>query len=81
MAEGTETRMSEANIALDVLHHASEHVRRLYRPTMKRQQAQSNLDARAILFDCSNAILREHGIGISREEIEGAAILEREANR
>ena len=60
---------------LDVLHNATAHVRHQWKIGMNREAAKSNLDARAILFNCSNRILAEHGLGISREEVEGAAII------
>lgn len=66
---------------LDMLHRAMFHVREQWSVHLERPQAQANLQARAILFNCSNLIFREHGIGISREELEGAAIIEREAKR
>jgi hypothetical protein len=48
---------------------------------MFREEAKANLDARAILFNCSNQIFREYDCPISKEEIEGAAIIERESSR
>jgi hypothetical protein len=66
-------------IALDILHRASRHVREQWDVRFDRPSAKANLDARAILFNCSNQILRENGMGISREEVEGAAIIERES--
>lgn len=66
---------------LDVLHNASVHVRHQWKIGMNREEAQANLNARAILFNASNQILREHGLGISREEVEGAAIIERESSK
>lgn len=67
-------------IGLDIIHNASAHVRSQWTIGMNREEAQSNLNARAILFNCSNQILREHGLGISKEEVEGAAIIERDSS-
>jgi hypothetical protein len=64
---------------LDMLHNASGHIRHQWKIGMNREEAKANLDARAVLFNCSNRILTEHGLGISREEVEGAAIIERES--
>jgi len=70
----------EACIGLDVISRASLHLRKQWAGAeMPRDDAAANLKARAILFNCSNAILTEFGMGISREEFEGAAILERMA--
>lgn len=66
-------------IALDMLHNASLHIRHQWKIGMGREEAKANLDARAVLFNCSNQILRESGMGITREEVEGAAIIERNA--
>jgi hypothetical protein len=68
----------EVLIALDMLHDACVYVRDRWDVRMQRPEAQANLEARAILFNCSNQILREHGCSISKEEVEGAAIIERE---
>jgi hypothetical protein len=68
-------------IALDRLHDACQYVRNNFDVTMSREEAKANLDARAILFNCSNQIFREHNCPISKEEIEGAAIIERESSR
>jgi hypothetical protein len=64
--------------ALDSLHNATVHVRHQWKIGMNREEAKSNLDARAILFNCSNRILTECGLGISRAEVEDAAIIERQ---
>lgn len=64
-------------MGLNELHRAMFHVRANWDLRMNREEAQAHFQARAILFNCSNLILREHGIGISREEVEGAAIIER----
>jgi hypothetical protein len=61
-------------VALDMLHGACVYLRNRY-------EAQANMNARAILFNCTNLIFREQGCGISREEVEGAVIIEREATR
>lgn len=66
-------------IALDMLHDACEYVRNQWDVRTDRAQAKANLDARAILFNCSNRIFEEAGCGITRAEMEGAAILERGA--
>ena len=67
----------EVLAALDMLHHASVYLDTEFRMNMKRGEAKANLEARAIIFNCCNAIFREHGCGISREEVEGARIIER----
>lgn len=66
-------------IALDMLHNACAYIRDQWDVRMNRPQAKANLDARAILFNCSNQIFAEHRCGISEAEVEGAAILERNA--
>lgn len=58
--------------ALDILHNASGHIRERWHANLDRDSAQANLDARGILFNCANQILRE--------EVEGALILERSLN-
>lgn len=63
-------------LALDALHSASVYLKGHFKLTMTRNEAQANLDARAILFNCSNAILNEFGEGITAAEVEGAAILD-----
>lgn len=68
----------ETLIALDMLHDACVYVRDSWDVRMTKDQAKANLDARAILFNCSNMIFKEHGCPISKEEVEGAAIIERE---
>lgn len=69
---------TETLIALDMLHDAIAHVRKGFSMRMTPAEAQANLDARALLFNCSNLIFKEHGCPISREEVEGAAIIEKE---
>jgi hypothetical protein len=69
--------ISDPSNGLELLHHACSHVRSSWDIRMDRVQAQANLDARAILFTCANKILREYGLGITREEVEGAAIIEK----
>jgi len=65
-------------IALDMLHDACVYIRDNWDVRMQRPEAQANLEARAILFNCSNQILKECGCAISKEEVEGARIIERE---
>ena len=73
--------MDEESIALlngvDVLCGASVYLSDQWDVRMKRDQAQANLEARAILFNCSNKIFAEYGCGITRAEVEGAIIIER----
>lgn len=64
-------------IALDMLHDAIQYIAAQFDVRMMRAQAKANLEARAIIFGCCNAIFKAHGCGISREEVEGAAIIER----
>jgi hypothetical protein len=64
-------------IALDMLHDACVYVRDSFDVRMSRDEAKANLDARAILFNCSNLIFSEHECPISKAEVEGAAIIER----
>lgn len=59
-------------IALDMLHDASQYIAAHFDVRMSRADAQANLEARAIIFNCCNKIFKEHGCGISREEIEGS---------
>lgn len=68
-------------MALDRMHKASVHLGDRFDVLMTREEAQANLDARAILFNCSNAIFMELGCPISKEEVEGAAIIERESSQ
>jgi hypothetical protein len=65
-------------LGLDVLHNATQHIRAHFRMDMTRADAQANLDARALIFRCQNKILDEYGECVTREEIEGALIIERE---
>ena len=65
-------------IALDTLHHASVYVACRFRMDMSRIEAQANIEARAIIFNCSNLIFRDNGCPISKEELEGSIIIERE---
>ena len=67
--------------ALDILHGACVQVKKVFDVQMTRDEAKANLEARAILFNCSNAILREHGMPITYEEVEGARIIEREVSQ
>lgn len=60
----------EVLIALERLHNASTYIRDQWLVTMKRDEAKSNLDARALIFNCCNLIFREHGCGITKEEAE-----------
>jgi hypothetical protein len=62
-------------IALDMLHDASQYIAAHFDVRMSRSEAHASLEARAIIFNCCNKILKEHGCGISLEEVEGAAIL------
>ena len=66
---------------LNLLHGASEHLKEAFDMRMDHATAQANLEARAILFRLSNRIFWKYGIGISREEIEGATILERNSGK
>jgi hypothetical protein len=68
-------------IGLDLLHGACLHLKNAFSVTMSREEAQSNLGARVILFNCSNEILREHSMGITDEEVESFRILERSGLR
>lgn len=72
-----EIQMEADRRALEVLHGACQYLRTLWSNELPRNKAKSNLDARAILFNCSNKILQSNRMGITREEVEGAAILER----
>ena len=69
---------SDTLIALDILHDACTYVRDSFDVRMSRDEAKANLDARAILFNCSNRIFKEHDCAISKEEVEGARIIKRE---
>lgn len=71
-----ENQMLRQSRALEVLHHASVYVSASFEMKMERAEAKANLEARAILFNCSNRIFAENGCPISREEVEGAAILD-----
>ena len=63
-------------VALDMLHDASQYISAQFDVRMTRSQAKANLEARSIIFGLCNRIFKAHGCGISREEIEGAGILE-----
>ena len=65
-------------LALDALHNTSQYIRAQFRLDMTRDEAQANLDARALIFRCQNKILDEYGEGVPRAEIEGALIIDRE---
>lgn len=65
-------------LGLQALNHATLHLRDGFDVNMSRNEAQANVDARALLINCANRIFGEHGCPITREEIEGAAIIERE---
>jgi hypothetical protein len=65
-------------MGLDALTAACRHIRRQFRINMTRDEAKANLDARAIIWNCSNKILQQCGAGVTREEVEGALIIERE---
>lgn len=65
-------------LALDALHAACVHLKKQFSIQMTRDEAQANLESRAVLFRCSNRILAEFGAGVTREEVGGALILERE---
>lgn len=69
-------QMLQQSRALDMLHHASVYVSASFEMKMDRAAAKANLEARVILFNCSNKIFAENGCPISREEVEGAAILD-----
>lgn len=57
--------------ALDVLHSATVYLKEQFCKSWPRELAQANLEARAILFNRSNAILEENGMGITRDEVYG----------
>lgn len=63
--------------ALDMFHHASEYLAGEWRDDFPRNEAQANLDARAMLFNASNEIFMRHGMGVTRAEVEGACIIEK----
>lgn len=65
-------------MGLDALSAAIRHIRRQFKLNMTPDEAKANLDARVILWNCSNKILEECGAGVTRAEVEGALILERE---
>lgn len=69
--DGTKMDEREA-MALETLHNASQYLAAHFSIHMKRNEAKSNLEARAHLFNCSNLIFKQHGCGITREEVEGA---------
>ena len=64
-------------VGLDILSRATAYLSRGFHVRMSREEAQANLNARVILFNCSNIIFKARGIGITYEEVEGARILER----
>ena len=51
-------------LALDVLHNATKYIRARFRMDMTRDEAQANLDSRALIFRCQNKILDEYGEGV-----------------
>jgi hypothetical protein len=63
--------------ALDMLHRISARLNEQFQMDWPREWAQANLEARSLIFNLCNKIFKEHRIGISREEVEGAAIIER----
>jgi hypothetical protein len=69
---------SQTSAALDKLHSAAGHLARQFYAHWPREKAKANLDARALLFNCANAILRENGQGISRAEVDGALATQRD---
>ena len=71
----------ETIIALEMLHDASTYISDQFGIHMTRDEAKANFDARAIFFNCSNQIFKEFGCRISREEVEGVAIIERELGK
>jgi hypothetical protein len=64
-------------IALKTLHHASRYISAQWENSFDRPSAKANLEARAIIFNASNQIFMEYGAGISRAEVEGAHIIEK----
>jgi hypothetical protein len=68
----------EELLGLDALHSATAYLRSQFSIAMSREDAKANLDARALLFNCSNRILAQFGQEITYEEVEGAVILDRE---
>jgi hypothetical protein len=71
--------LEEDRRGLDWLHRANVQLAKQFQMNWPRDLAKANLDARAILFNCSNSIFEQHGIGITRAEVEGAAIIEKNA--
>jgi hypothetical protein len=63
-------------VALAMLHNALGHLAKSFDSRMTRAEAQANMEARAILFNCSNRILTEYGCGISKADIEAAQAAE-----
>jgi hypothetical protein len=63
--------------ALDKLHSAAIYLRAEFDAKWPRDKAKANLDARALIFNCANAILKENGQGISRAEVDKARAAQR----
>jgi hypothetical protein len=67
----------EEAIVLDILHRGSVQLSKRFNSQMSREEAQANLNARALIFNISNRIFQRYGAGITREEVEGAIVIER----
>ena len=58
-----------AEMALDKLHSANRYLEKQFDMTWPREKALANLQARAKLLHCANAILKEHGCSIRQAEL------------
>lgn len=68
----TNEEIAAACEGLDWIHSACAHLRRQFDMKWPRLNAAANLEARAILCNCSNLILKEMGMGITASEVEAA---------
>lgn len=63
---------------LRVIDRATRYIKGQFSLRMTKAEAQAHFDARALLLKCANVIFRDAGCPITKEEIEGARIIERE---
>lgn len=63
---------SQASLGLDKLHSAMSYLARQFDNSMPRDRAEANLQARALLWNSANAILKEGGEGIGKAEVNRA---------
>lgn len=56
--------------ALRLLHHAGAYLAAQWDADWPRELVAANLEARSLLFRLANAILDEHGLEITRADVE-----------